>query len=499
MKKNRRIFDKPYELILVAVALALFIVLVIMPLLGISKYDHACADDYSYGLNSHLTWSNSHSIVWTIKAAWDTAKENWYAWQGTFVSIFLMALSPAVFGEQYYSVTPYIMLTVLSLSVLFLVKILVYDYLKGTMCQAVLISLAALTVCIENIYDPASAFFWYNSAIHYTCMQSAMFVMGGLALLLVMKKRLVLNSILCSIFAFVLGGGNYINALVGMLFYIGIVAFGYVYRGKNHKIRVKDIIFWTIPLAVYIFSFIISIKAPGNAVRGASYEGTSAIEAILLSFKDGFVNAWGWTTWFQIGFMIILFPTLMFLGRKLPKNKKTAILGLASLVYFFCIYVASFTPSIYSMGAAVLPRTLGNSGMLYTLFLFYAEFWAGYYMGLIPSHKELGKKIIPVFATLGAITVISSFALHPYKEGRFPSYASYKYVSEGYAQIYYAQYLERLDTLKDPEVRNAVLDENICKLNILYVDDVVEDPTDWRNQSMAKWYGKQTVVLDTEG
>lgn len=498
MNKKLRIFNKPYELIVVAAALILFIVLVIMPLLGISKFDHACADDYTYGLNSHLTWSNSHSIFWTVKAAFDTTKENWYAWQGTFVSVFLMCLSPAVFGEQYYSVTPFIMLGILTLSVIFLVKILVYDFLKGTMSQTVLISLAALTVSIENIYDPASAFFWYNSAIHYTFMQSVMFLMGAFALQLARKKRTVLNMILCCLCAFILGGGNYVNALVGMLFYCGIIAFGFVIRGKNYKMKVKDIVHWSLPLAFYIFSFINSVRAPGNEVRGAAYTGTDPVSAILLSFRDGFVNAASWTTWFQFGFMVICLPTFTFLARRLPKNKKIVILGAVSIAYFFCIYVASYTPSIYSMGSAVLPRTLGNSNMLYTLFLFYAEFWFGYYLGYIPSLREANRKLLPVFGVMGATVVITSFVLNPYKEGRYPSYASYKYVKEGYAQIYYAQYLERLDTLRDPEVKDAVLDENLCKLNILYVDDVVSDPTDWRNQSVAKWYGKNSVVLDTE-
>lgn len=499
MKKNFRLFNKPYELIFVAAALALFIVLVVVPLLGISKYDHACADDYSYGLNSHLTWSNSHSLAWTVKAAFDTTKENWYAWQGTFVSIFLMALSPAVFGEQYYSVTPYIMLAALSVSLIFLVKILVYDFLKGTYCQTVLISLAALTVCIENIYDPASAFFWYNSAIHYTVMQSVMFIMGGSALFVAMKRRIVLNSVICCLCAFCLGGGNYINALVGMLFYVGIIAFGFVYRGKKSQNKVKDYIFQILPILFYLTSFVISFIAPGNEVRGAYYTKTSPFNAIFLSFTEGITNAFEWTTWFQIGFMIIIFPTLFFLGKKIEKNKKIAILGLASIIYFFCIYAASFTPSIYSMGSAELPRTLGNSKMLYTLFLFYVEFWISYLVGFIPEHEKVSRKVIPYFILVGVLTVVCSFVLHPYKEGRFPSYASYKYVKEGYAQIYYAQYLERLDILKDTNVKDAVLDENVCKLNVLYIDDIVDNPSDWRNQSVAKWYGKSSVVLDTKG
>ena len=72
----------------------------LIPLLRLSFCSHPAGDDYAYGLQAHLAWESTHSLFQTVKAALDTVAGYYTTWQGTYASIFLMALQPAVFSQR---------------------------------------------------------------------------------------------------------------------------------------------------------------------------------------------------------------------------------------------------------------------------------------------------------------------------------------------------------------------------------------------------------------
>ena len=85
----------------------------LLPLLVIGMYNHPAGDDFAYGLNAHLAWESSHSLWAAIKAAAATVKSYYTSWQGTYSSIFLMSLQPAVISERLYALTTPLMLGML--------------------------------------------------------------------------------------------------------------------------------------------------------------------------------------------------------------------------------------------------------------------------------------------------------------------------------------------------------------------------------------------------
>ena len=80
----------------------LVLIIILIPLIYIAKYNHSCADDYSYGILTHQSWKNTHSIIEVVKTAIKQVGITYQNWQGTFSAVFLMALQPAIFGEEYY-------------------------------------------------------------------------------------------------------------------------------------------------------------------------------------------------------------------------------------------------------------------------------------------------------------------------------------------------------------------------------------------------------------
>lgn len=65
----------------------------------------------------------------------------------------------------------------------------------------------------------------------------------------------------------------------------------------------------------------------------------------------------------------------------------------------------------------------------------------------------------------------------------------------GHAQRYAQQNAERRKILQDPAVTDARLDEFEYKPELLFYSDIAEDPEDWQNRAVARYYGKKSVVL----
>ena len=56
---------------------------------------------------------------------------------------------------------------------------------------------------------------------------------------------------------------------------------------------------------------------------------------------------------------------------------------------------------------------------------------------------------------------------------------------------------QRLEILKDPEIKDALLRDFPKKPYVLFFDDITYDPEDWRNQNMSGYYHKDSVRLMT--
>ena len=60
----------------------------LLPILTLSFYCHPSADDFNYGVKTHLAVMRGQGICGIIQAALETVCENYTSWQGTFSAIF---------------------------------------------------------------------------------------------------------------------------------------------------------------------------------------------------------------------------------------------------------------------------------------------------------------------------------------------------------------------------------------------------------------------------
>ena len=181
------------------------------------KYVYPQGDDFEYGANSHLAWVHGKGVLGAFGGACKTVADAFGSWQGTFSSIFLMALQPGIWGEQYYHLTPAVLSGLLSVAVLsFFLSILsyiVWSRKKGgrdSGLSAGNFGVAACTgqsICFLLVERRNSL---------YRCIQLFAFIHGiSDTCDCPEKKKRVLYSVLAAWMAVMVGGGNLVTALIG--------------------------------------------------------------------------------------------------------------------------------------------------------------------------------------------------------------------------------------------------------------------------------------------
>lgn len=287
-----------------AIVCSLICLILLIPTVYLGKYNFMKADDYSYGNVTHNTFVRTGSVVETVKAAVSTAKTNYYTWQGTFSSIFLMSLHPGVFDYRLYKLVPAMMISMILLSDFLLTRTLVCKVLGNKLSYAIIISSILSIMTIERMYTVPGAIFWYNAAVHYIFAQCCFFILADVYIRLALdepKIKKVFMVIISLILAVEVGGSNYGTILIASVALFSLTSLLLALRKKGALLTIPSLI-------IEITGMIINAMAPGNKVRGAYYEGCSAVTSILGSFKSIFEFSIKWMDVFTIVVLIMMVP-----------------------------------------------------------------------------------------------------------------------------------------------------------------------------------------------
>ncbi|MCR4648866.1 MAG: DUF6056 family protein [Lachnospiraceae bacterium] len=482
----------------VAVILVAFFVLMMIPIIYLGKYNFMKADDFSYGDEAHVAFARTGSVIEAFKGALVSVKSGYQTWQGTFSSIFLMSFSPYIFNYRFYKLVPAIMITMITLSS-FLLSYTVVNKVCNCTKKSVSVIMGAILslLLIERLYTVPGALYWYNAAVHYIFAESIFFFMASFYILICLTDKKVLMialsivSVLCAV---EVGGSNYSTVVTAPVTLITLTVILFVTKKKRALLLLPSLI-------VLIVCVIINVAAPGNSVRGGMYEGYPALQSILLSFKGVFDFTLKWIDVYTIAVLILLIPIL----KKCVENTSFSFrFPYFVFMYSVCIVATGFTSSYYSLGSEGLSRTQNVIKMMWQILLIVNE---GYFIGWITKNfnfKKSGnkgkdsenKKRVPLILLVPVLLILTLQPAFLKDLGTIPTYTAYEYVRYGFAQAYWAESMERLAILENPEIRNAVLKEHTSKPFYLYISDINDNPEYWENQCMASYYQKDTVVLE---
>lgn len=478
----------------------------LIPLYLIALYDFPSADDFFYLGQTLPVWEQTGSIIAVLQTALQQTVQRYFEWQGNFSFIFLTFLQPASFGEQYYELTAVITLTTLILCELYFLKVLLRSYMKASESIYWIVSLLLLFLTIQYMYEPVEGLYWHPGAISYTFFYALGLWMNGLILQMAQHANLR-RRLICFIPALVLapivGGSNYSTALVSaMLIFLLVI---YLFVKKQRQNAALSVIVFVLVTA----ALLVSIMAPGNALRQQTVGEASVIKGFITSIVYAVYSMANATTVPVLLVWLFIAPLIYRLAKS---SKQVFSHPLWATVLLFGLYAALGMPCFYALGFAIPER---NINLIY--FSYYPiVLCAMYYLMGWFSHKFAEKEsplpivtlyekrfgtVFTVFCLMFALSCGGQMIVGKGEDGglaidRMPAGLSAAYsMLTGEAQEYHAQMLERAEICRSAPGEDVVLPPLTAEPWVLTYLDITEDPTDWKNTAMAEYYGNASVRL----
>ncbi|MCR5255579.1 MAG: hypothetical protein K6D96_06565 [Acetatifactor sp.] len=475
---------------LILVGLALLVAL--LPLFRIGMYSVPWYDDYGYAKPARdFMVEYGRSFFNAVRGSLYKVKVTWYSWQGTFSSVFLMGLSPIIWGEEWHFLGSWFLIIMLTLSsvaftYIFMKRIIGFDFIEA-LTTAFFVSI----LMIVKIHTACHGFYWFNAGVHYVGMHSFMMIfLASIILAATVKKAYAVTiwTIICVLLAVVVSGSNFVTALQGMLFAVLFMAFVCYKYGKRAFIYIPV-------MAVYAFGFYKNVTAPGNDHRAAYYVDVAMgpVKSVLMSFYWAVKYLARFTDIFTVLVLIMLIPVII-RGLK-NSDLKFRWPGLV-FVLSFCLYATGYTPSLYGMGSPGLARTLNAVKFTYEFLLIFNEiYFIGWLKGILSKKGKEVKEFGYWWIYAGSF-LITAFLVFTDSQAvwEYSPYGAYYYIHTGEALNFQTGYLQRIDQIKSEEGDVAV-GAYVFRPTFLCVEELSEDPTRGANVAMAEWYGKNSIVV----
>lgn len=552
-KRKRLSPERNCDLRRLSYLLIVIYALSLIPVLVIGKYDYPSADDFSMGLGTRLVYEATGSFFAVAGKILSETARYYRTWIGYFTSCLFTTVSPATFGEAWYALTPAVILLALHVGVAAFFYALMEKALGMNRYVRRCMTVLALFLMVQRMPEGSlrvEAFYWYSGAGNYTLTFSAGLLYLAFYVLSVCgarSKNWSLFLVLACIMGFLAGGGNYLSALsfavVSVLFAIYLVNMK-TRQGENSRMGRLCVIGRLLPAAFYLCGFAVSCLSPGNRIRGGEAEGYGALKSILLSLY--YTLSYPLNQWMNWAVLLILalagvifwmgFAEIEFSGasagasgaaasEKLEEKVRGAAVSetgsgsqavqlrfaapFPAAVLAYGIVSCVVTPALYAQGnmdAGRIQSTFWLHAVLVLLLLewylvggLYRRFSKGQNASAVSCLQNVSAASCLrngaggfVRAILLFFIVFSLLAV----KGNPDFYTGTSAVSElldGSAAQYGRENEERLRILKNPREQDAVLPRYTVQPNLLYFEDVSEDPGDWINQKMSEYYGKNSI------
>lgn len=494
-----------------AVVLAAGLLLLsLLPLLLLGKYNVMCIDDYDYGRRVHDVFAATGSVGASVQEAWRQNMDFYRDWQGTYVSCFLMAMCPMNFHYQTAWVVPILMIGMFASSSFVLGRHVLGRWFGCEGQGASLCMLLLLFTFYQVIEAPFEGIYWYNGAAHYVLMQSLWFFLLTLVSTCITaekKGRAALGCAVSSVLSVIVGGGNLVTALQAEIFLVFLAA--YMVWKKRDRIACV-----MIPFLTGTAGFLVNILAPGNARRASLDvdEGYGAVKAVLLSFYHMAVFAIRWTPLFVVIAWLVLLPLLWRMAKTSKYDFSHPLLVTAGA---YCVLSAMFTPTLFAVGMAGLSRVDNIIQMTYYMAaLLITIYWLGYisHRTGIRGTKDgtalqessaaaaFGMFLERAGSRMSAVCMILLLAVWVLTADKntYTSISALRSLAKGEAETFYEEAMERYALYTNEELEEVAVAPYSAKPHLFSFEDLSEDPGNWLNLAVANYYHKSSVRCKEE-
>ena len=397
-----------------------------------------------------------------------------------------MTLQPAVFGEQYYTVTTFIMLGALLSGIFFFCYTVFGRIFKADRYSTGTIAASAAILCTQFVPVPNEAFYWFNGSLFYTFYFGIALIAYSLILRYTMaERRSVAAGAGIALLLVFIGGGNYVTALLTAELLVMATAFLALKRNSKWK----DLLTF---LGIFMAAFLVSAFAPGNAVRQALYpDHMGAVQAVLSCFTKAASDVVKWTKLPLVAMLVFLVPVAG--GVCLKTECRFGYPALVS-AFSFCLLSSMYCPPMYAMGT--LPWRITD--VIFLAYVLLAVLNVFYWTGWsLRRYEKLQRELhgIKVWFVLVVLVVFAAGTALVVGQSNVTSAYAALSIYNGGARSYYETAQERLSVLKDDNVKVVELKPFEYRPSVLFHSDVSENSDEARNLSVREYYDKDRVYL----
>ena len=472
----------------------LLLLLSLIPLVWLGRYNYPTGDDYYYGVETHLARQQTGSLTEVFAVACEGVLNTYQNWQGTYSALLLMYLPPNIFSNTAYHLVTFVILLLLCGSIFYLLRPLMCRFLPGTTGEWITISSVLSFLCVQTVTFQSDSFYWYNGSMYYTGFFAVtLFFLGTLLRYLCNGRTFLLLPLL--LFAIFLGGGNYVSLLPCMLLLATVTLLLLLQKEKKSLIC-------GIATIVLLSAFAVSAMAPGNHVRQDGMWKIPAWKAIAKSLLQGIHYTFAWTgLWWLLAAILLLPVFLHILCRKSDSLSRYFSHPVLFTGYFYGLFCSMSCPLFYTMNSTGPGRAVAIVYYTFLLISFAVFFyWIGFiirklHIRLNVSEKKtgFGKLKLARYAAM-AILLVGILFTGLWQETSAAK--AIRVLADGEAAAYAAEYEERLLLLNDPDVTDVVLTPFVHQPALIYTGDLPGDPEDPTSKKVALYFGKKSVCVD---
>jgi len=488
-------YEKFFFICIIAVSISF-----VLPLLFLSFYNHPSADDFSYSLKTHEIWESTHSIHLLIAEAVRTSIDYWHTWQGLYSSAFLLALQPAIFGENLYALAAVFIILTFYLSSVFFSYYLFHKKLSFGKLEAISFGFLLAMLSIQWMPSVLQGIYWFNGAGNYTFFFSILLLFAVSVISISSDSSQKINTKLClkiaasSIIAFILSGGNHVTAFIGFMMISAFIVYLFFNRKKSFPFRIL------LPFICSAAGLILNFTAPGTKARQSAFQKSGFVKTVLTATFRGFENADLWVNAAIILSLLLILPFFMRgtkrlieqYGFRFDKPLLVLILGAAWPCLMFC-------PPIYAMGHEGDGRLLNVVYFSIVFILFIETFYlCGYFVSRTKIDlQDFSDKLKPESKLTKIIAIIFLLMTLFCTCGR----SSYGYqaalmIANGRAAKYDKEADARVEIARQAAGQDVKFAPFTVKPSLLFFADLSEDPSQWPCTDYAKYYKLKSVCLD---
>lgn len=490
--KHKKVSEKTWALFW-----AFVYVCSLIPVFVLAGYNFPCADDYGYSIYTRLAWVDTHSFAQVIAAACRKVAEIWLTWQGTYSSVFLMALQPGIFGDSFYAVTPWVILVPYSLAALYLFRGIFEKLLGSERWLAVSAACIYLLIGVQTMVDKTQGIFWYNGSVHYMLPQAALLTLTGIVLRMAAepecRRKWPLTAAILLI-AYI-GGGNLVTGLeCGIWIAVAVLL---AILGKKKELAKK----FAVLFGAWVIAFGLNAAAPGNFVRQEDFSyRPGVVRSVLQSFYYCLDFVFGeWGDWTVLALIALAAPFVV----KAVHSYKGSFrfpYPLLVLVLSFCILSSMFTPSIYASGGPGAGRIYNIIYLTFLLLVIVNMIYLyGWFVKKCEVRKAVGERDDGTYRVSVLIGIAFCAALFAAASpDQFTSVSALKCIVSGEAKAWRQEEAERMEILLDDTVKDAEIKEFSVKPYLLFYEDIEPEPRNWKNLRMSSYFRKDSIRLVTE-